>query len=97
MLRARVAVGLGVAATLAGGIVLLDGGSAPRAALGDWCFEPEASYTTDSLHDIRSFADAMAIVRGVRQSIPPPPSGPEGWAGLIGRHVTVKVERILWR
>jgi len=77
--------------------VLLDGGRAPVAAPEESCFEPEASYTTDSLHDIRSFADAMAIVRGVRQTIPPPPSGPEGWAGLIGRHVAVKVERVLWR
>jgi hypothetical protein len=97
MLRARVAVGLGVAAALAGGIVLMDGRSAPEAAPGDPCFEPESSYTTDSLHDIRSFADAMAIVRGVRQTIPTPPSGPEGWAGLIGRQVSVKVERVLWR
>jgi hypothetical protein len=97
MLRARLAIALCAAASLAGGVVLVDGGSAPEAAPDDSCFEPEATYTTDSLHDIRSFADAMAIVRGVRQSIPPPPEGPEGWAGLIGRHVTVDVERILWR
>jgi hypothetical protein len=97
MLRARVAIGLCAATSLAATLVLLDGGSAPRAAPDGSCFEPEASYTTDSLHDIRSFADAMAIVRGVRQTIPPPPGGPEGWAGLIGRDVSVKVERILWR
>src|SRR5215212_2480177 len=39
----------------------------------------------------------MAIVRGVSETIPPPPEGPEGWAGLIGRQVTIHVERILWR
>jgi hypothetical protein len=38
-----------------------------------------------------------ALVRGVRQTIPPKPDGPEGWAGLIGRRVTVRVERVLWR
>src|SRR5687767_4276247 len=97
MLRARLAVGLCGAAALAGGAVLLQDGSAPRAQPGVSCQDPEASYTTDSLHDIRSFADAMAIVRGTRQTIPPPPSGPEGYAGLIGRTVSVRVERILWR
>jgi hypothetical protein len=76
MLRARAAIGLCAAASLAGTLVLLDGGSAPEAAPGDSCFEPEASYTTDSLHDIRSFADAMAIVRGVRQAIPLRRAGP---------------------
>jgi hypothetical protein len=97
MLRARLAIGLCVAGALAGGVILLVDGSAPRAQASDSCTDPESTYTTDTLHDIRSFSDAMAIVRGVRQTIPPPPSGPEGWAGLIGRHVTVKVERILWR
>jgi hypothetical protein len=97
MLRARLAVGLCVAGALAGAVALLVDGGASRAQERPSCTEPEATYTTDTLNDIRSFADAMAIVRGVRQAIPPPPSGPEGWAGLIGRHVTVKVERILWR
>jgi hypothetical protein len=97
MLRARLAVGLCVAGVLAGGMVLLEDGGAPGAQAGDSCADPESTYTTDTLHDIRSFADAMAIVRGVRQTIPPPPGGPEGWAGLIARHVTVRVERILWR
>jgi hypothetical protein len=97
MLRARVAVGLGAAAALAGAVALLDRGDAPGAPANTWCTPPEASYTTDSLHDVRSFADAMAIVRGVRQTIPPPPEGPEGWAGLIGRDVTVRVERVVWR
>jgi hypothetical protein len=97
MLRERVAVGVCAAASLAGGLALLQGGSAPGAPLGDSCADPESTYTTDSLHDLRSFSDAMAIVRGVKQTIPPPPSGPEGWAGLIGRQVTVRVERVLWR
>src|SRR5687767_3186244 len=97
MLRARVAVGLSAAAGLACGLVLIGGDGAPRAGSRDSCTDPESSYTTDSLHDIRSFSDAMAIVRGVRQTTPPPPSGPEGRAGLIGRHVTVKVQRVLWR
>jgi hypothetical protein len=97
MLRARVAVGVCAAATVAGTLALTGEGGAPRAGAGEPCAHPESTYTTDSLHDIRSFADAMAIVRAVRQQIPPPPSGPEGWAGLIGRRVTVKVERVLWR
>ena len=46
---------------------------------------------------MRSFADAMAVVRGVKEAIPPTPDGPEGWAGLIGRYVTMRVERVLWR
>jgi hypothetical protein len=96
MLRARVAVGLCAAASIAGAFALFHDGSAPGAAPND-CAEPEATYTTDALHDIRSFADAMAIVRGVRETIPPAPEGPEGWAGLIGRTVTFKVERVLWR
>jgi hypothetical protein len=97
MLRARVAVGLGAAAALAGTVALLDGGDAPGATANTSCTSPESTYTTDSLHDVRSFADAMAIVRAVGEKIPPPPEGPEGWAGLIGRHVTVRVERLLWR
>jgi hypothetical protein len=97
MLRARLAVGLCAAASLAGALALLHDGSATGAAPNDDCPDPESTYTTDTLHDIRSFADAMAIVRGVRQTIPPPPEGPEGWAGLIGRTVTFKVERVLWR
>jgi hypothetical protein len=97
MLRARVAVGLGVATVLAGTVVLLAERDAPGASPDIACTPPESTYTTDSLHDVRSFADAMAVVRGVRQTIPPPPKGPEGWAGLIGRHVTVRVERVLWR
>jgi hypothetical protein len=71
---------------------------APRATpQDDSCMYTESSFTTDSLHDLRSFADAMAVVRATGHSIPPPPGGPEGWAGLIGRKVTVRVERVLWR
>jgi hypothetical protein len=68
MLRARVAVGLGVAAAFAGAIVLVTDGSSAGDPLGESCAEHD---TTDSLHDVRSFADALAIVRGVRQTIPP--------------------------
>jgi hypothetical protein len=57
----------------------------------------ERTFTADTLHDLRSFSDAMAIVVGVDERIPPAPSGPEGWAGVIGRKVTVRVERVLWR
>jgi hypothetical protein len=97
MLRARVAVGLGVAAVLAGAIVLPADGGSSGAPLGESCAELDTTFTTDSLHDVRSFADALAIVRGTREAIPPPPEGPEGWAGLIGRRVTVRVESVLWR
>jgi hypothetical protein len=97
MLRARVAVGLGVAAALAGTVALLDGRDAPGAMADVSCAPPESTYTTDSLHDVRSLADAMAIVRAVGEKIPPAPEGPEGWAGLIGRQVTVRIQRVLWR
>jgi hypothetical protein len=84
-----VAAGIGAA-------VLLGGSSSPAEGAGS-CADPDRAYTTESLHDVRSFADAVAIVRGVRESVPPTPDGPEGWAGLIGRDVTVRVERVLWR
>src|SRR5215218_1378864 len=97
MLRARVAVGLALAASAAGAFSLAQGGDAPGAGSDGSCADPESTYTTDTLHDLRSFSDAIAIVRGVRETIPPPPGGPEGYAGLIGRKVTVHVERVLWR
>ena len=97
MLRARVAVGASAAALAAAALVLSGGESSPAEPLGESCADLDTSFTTDSLHDVRSFADAMAVVRGVRESLPPEPDGPEGWAGLIGRHVTVRVERVLWR
>jgi hypothetical protein len=79
-------------------MALADGGT-PDARKGGFggCSEGDTSYTTGSLHDVRSFSDAVAIVRGVRESLPPTPEGPEGWAGYIGRRVDVRVERILWR
>ena len=96
--RTQVTVGLCVAASIAAGVTLLREGDAPRAAAADTCSElSEQSFTTRTLHDLRSFADAMVIVRGVRQQIPPPAEGPEGFAGLIGRTVTARVERVLWR
>ena len=100
MLRARAAVGLFLAAAVVGGVVLLDGGragSAPGTPPAQSCRDGETTYTTDTLNDVRSFADALAIVRGVRESLPPEPTGPEGWAGLIGRRVAAEVERVLWR
>lgn len=98
MLRARVAVGLALLVVVAAaGVMIAAGGDAPGAPPRPSCSYAESSYTTDSLHDVRSFADAMAIVRGVKEELPPEPKGPEGWAGLIGRRVTVEVERVLWR
>jgi hypothetical protein len=85
MLRTHVTVGLCAAASIAAGLVFLRDGDAPRAAAGGSCSPlSESSFTTGTLHDLRSFADAMVIVRAVRQEIPPPPEGPEGWAGLGG-------------
>jgi hypothetical protein len=76
----------------------LRGGDAPRAAGAPGCSPiNESTFTADNLHDLRSFSDAMAIVTAVEEEIPPPPSGPEGWAGVIGRVVTVEVEQVLWR
>src|SRR5687768_6053516 len=98
MLRARIVVGLCLAAlAVAVPLVVLGGGDDPRAASGGGCADPESTYTTDSLHDVRSFSDAMAIVTAVGEETPPPPGGPEGYAGLIGRTVTMRVERVLWR
>src|SRR5215212_7504794 len=97
MVRVRVAMAICAAAVLASAVVLLSDDGSPEAAPGGDCVDPDRSYTTDSVHDVRSLADALAIVRGVRQSIPPEPDGPEGWAGLIGRRVTANVERVVWR
>jgi hypothetical protein len=100
MLRARIAVGVFLAAAVLGAVVLLEGGdagSAPGTPPAQSCADGESTYTTDTLNDVRSFADAIAVVRGVRESLPPEPKGPEGWAGLIGRRVHVEVERVFWR
>ena len=67
------------------------------AGPGTSCAGLDHSFRADTLHDLRSFADGLAIVRAVGEAIPPPPEGPEGWAGLIGRKVDVRVERVLWR
>jgi hypothetical protein len=97
MIGARLALVLCTAAMVASAAVLLSDDGSPEAGPGGECVDPDRSYTTDSLHDLRSLADALAIVRGVRQSIPPEPDSPEGWAGLIGRRVTANVERVVWR
>jgi hypothetical protein len=99
MLRARVAVGLSLAAAaVAAAAIFVPAEGAPRAAAADDCTSGESSYTSDTLHDVRSFSDAMAIVTGVKEEIPPPPRhSPEGYAGLIPRVVTMRVERVLWR
>jgi hypothetical protein len=89
MLRVCVAVGLCLAIAL----LASPGGAAPDPS----CVDGESTYTTDTLHDLRSFSDAMAIVQAVKETLPPEPGGPEGWAGLIGRRVTFRVERVLWR
>jgi len=59
--------------------------------------DPDYAWTMDTLRDVVSFSDQLSVIRVVRQAIPPAPKGPEGWAGLIGRTVTVEVERTLWR
>jgi hypothetical protein len=87
-----------VAAPAVVAAALLVGSETPRAADPESCSPiDESSFTADNLHDLRSFSDAMAIVTAVDEEIPPPPSGPEGWAGVIGRVVTVRVEEVLWR
>jgi hypothetical protein len=90
-----------VAAALAAVLwVVLQSASSPAAqdALGRSCAELGASkFAAETLRDVRSYSDAFAIVRGVREEVPPTPEGPEGWAGFIGRTVTVRVERVLWR
>jgi hypothetical protein len=97
MLSVRVAVGVCAVALAGGGAVFAGGSGSPADPPGQACADLDATFTTDSLHDVRSFADAMAVVRGVRESLPPEPDGPEGWAGLIGRRVAVRVDRVLWR
>ena len=64
---------------------------------GQSCAGLDYSFRAETLHDLRSFADALAIVKAVDERIPQAPEGPEGWAGLIGRNVDVRVERVLWR
>ena len=80
-------------------VLLMSGGSpAAKGSLGHSCAEvDESTFPAETLRDLRSYSDALAIVRGVREEIPPAPEGPEGWAGFIGRVVTVRVERVLWR
>jgi hypothetical protein len=95
MLRACVAVGL-LAAFGPTAFSFL-GRDVARAAGDAGCADPDTSYTTDSLYDVRSFSDAVAVVRAVKEEVPPEPEGPEGGAGLIGRKVTFRVERVLWR
>ncbi|HKP20658.1 MAG TPA: hypothetical protein VJT68_04030, partial [Thermoleophilaceae bacterium] len=73
MLRARVAVGACVAALAAGGAVLADGDSSPAEPEDRPCADFDSSFSTETLHDVRSLADAMAIVRGVREWTPPEP------------------------
>ena len=95
MRRARWILGVLAGAALGAWLVPWSaGGTATAATCSDM---HERTFTADTLHDLRSFSDAMAIVVGVDEGIPPAPSGPEGWAGVIGRKVTVRVEQVLWR
>lgn len=98
MRRARWILAVLAGATLFACVWQLRDGDAPQASQPDDCSPiDESTFTAETLHDLRSFSDAMAIVVAVDEEIPPPPSGPEGWAGLIGRVVTVRVEEVLWR
>jgi hypothetical protein len=83
--------GVGVAAAQRGGDRSEDG------RLGSSCSEADYSFRAETLNDLRSFADALVIVRATGERTPPPPGGPEGWAGLIGRRVDARIERVLWR
>jgi hypothetical protein len=86
------------AAALTAAVALLAVDGAPRAAEPDSCSPiNESTFTAENLHDLRSFSDAMAIVTAVGEETPPPPPGPEGHAGLIGRIVSVRVDEVLWR
>jgi hypothetical protein len=79
------------------GVVLALTLAAPAAAQGTDCAEADRAWTTDTLRDLVSFSDQLSIVRGVGESIPPEPDGPEGWAGFITRRVEVEVGRTFWR
>lgn len=94
MRRARFILAALAAAVAVAWTVHVPAGDATRADCSDI---DESTFVADTLHDLRSYSDAMAVVRAVDEEIPPPPSGPEGWAGMIGRVVTVRVERVLWR
>jgi hypothetical protein len=84
---------------LAVGVALVSSASsAAQNALGRSCAEiDESTFSAETVRDLRSYSDAIAIVRGVKEEIPPAPDGPEGRAGFIGRVVTVRVERVIWR
>jgi hypothetical protein len=98
MRRARWILGILAGSVLAVSVAQPFAGSASRAAGTRDCSElHERTFVADSLTDLRSYSDAMAMVVGVDEEIPPPPPGPEGWAGVIGRKVTVRVEEVLWR
>ncbi|HEY1277617.1 MAG TPA: hypothetical protein VGF25_22110, partial [Thermoleophilaceae bacterium] len=65
------------------------GASARGDPLGESCAEAEGpQWTTEKLHDWVSFADELAVIDVLGEVRTPPPSGPEGYAGYIGRRVT---------
>jgi hypothetical protein len=57
---------------------------------GDYAFPQE------TLRDWVSFFDQLSVVRAVDERRAGPLRDPDG-AGYVGRHVTVRVERTLWR
>ena len=56
-----------------------------------------SAWTTAALADWVSFSDQVAVIAVLAEKRSPPPDGPEGYAGLIGRRVTVLIEETLWR
>jgi hypothetical protein len=54
------------------------------------------AYPQETLRDWVSFFDQLSVVRAVDERRAGPLKDPDG-AGYVGRHVTVEVERTLWR
>jgi hypothetical protein len=98
MHRVRAVAAVVVGGFLASGALVVAGTAGSTAQRLASCSDiDESTFRAESVRDIRSFSDAMAIVKAVKEEVPPAPEGPEGWAGVIGRVVTVRVERVLWR
>lgn len=74
-IAASAAVGLGLLVT--GGALAVPDHGAPSVRQDDSCADGESTFTEDTLRDLRSFGDSMAVVEAVKEEVSSPPDGPE--------------------
>jgi hypothetical protein len=59
--------------------------------------DASSRFPAETLQDWKSYADAVAVVRVVdERALPPTAEDADHGEGLIGRKVTVEVEKVLW-